>query len=59
MSMFKYPATDHKFNELLNSGMSNPTAITMREILETYKGFEGLKEMVDVVGGVGFTLHMN
>ncbi|RWR86536.1 caffeate O-methyltransferase [Cinnamomum micranthum f. kanehirae] len=37
--------------------MLNPTTIIMKKILETYKGFEGLNEVVDVGGGVGATLH--
>ncbi|RWR89534.1 caffeic acid 3-O-methyltransferase-like protein [Cinnamomum micranthum f. kanehirae] len=46
MNVFEYPAIDPRFNEVLNRGMSNPTTIIMGNILETYKGFQGLKEWI-------------
>lgn len=58
MNVFEYPAIDPSFNEVLNRGMSNPTTIIMGKILETYTGFQGLKEVADVGGGVGSTLQM-
>eukprot|EP00268_Persea_americana_P061052 TRINITY_DN7669_c0_g1_i1.p1 TRINITY_DN7669_c0_g1~~TRINITY_DN7669_c0_g1_i1.p1 ORF type:complete len:273 (+),score=42.03 TRINITY_DN7669_c0_g1_i1:3-821(+) len=58
MNAFEYPATDPRFNNVFNKGMLNHTTIVMKKILETYKGFEGLKEVVDVGGGVGATLNL-
>ncbi|XXG77574.1 hypothetical protein AAC387_Pa08g1702 [Persea americana] len=58
MNAFEYPATDPRFNNVFNKGMLNVTTIVMKKILETYKGFEGLKEVVDVGGGVGATLNL-
>lgn len=58
MSAFEYLATDPGFSNVFNKGMLNPTSVVMKKILETYKGFEGLNEVVDVGGGVGATLHM-
>ncbi|RWR86531.1 caffeic acid 3-O-methyltransferase 1 [Cinnamomum micranthum f. kanehirae] len=58
MSVFEYLTTDPRFNNVFNKGMLNPTTIVMKKILETYKGFEGLNEVVDVGGGVGATLHI-
>ncbi|RWR86533.1 caffeic acid 3-O-methyltransferase [Cinnamomum micranthum f. kanehirae] len=49
MNAFEYPATDPRFNNVFNKGMLNHTTIVMKKILETYKGFKGLKEVVDVV----------
>ncbi|KAL6972196.1 nicotinamide N-methyltransferase [Sarracenia purpurea var. burkii] len=38
--------------------MSNHSTITMKKILETYQGFEGLTTLVDVGGGTGATLNI-
>lgn len=58
MSAFEYHGTDPRFNKVFNSGMSNHSTITMKKILENYKGFEGLSTLVDVGGGIGATLNM-
>ncbi|KAK3021652.1 hypothetical protein RJ639_046376 [Escallonia herrerae] len=56
MHAFEYPAKDSRFNEIFNAGMHSQTTLAMTKILETYKGFEGVKEVVDVGGGTGATL---
>ncbi|KAK9098043.1 hypothetical protein Syun_025088 [Stephania yunnanensis] len=53
MDAYEYGAKHPEMNELLNRSMSDDTAIIMKKILENYKGFEGLKVLVDVGGGVG------
>nr|DAD24630.1 TPA_asm: hypothetical protein HUJ06_026094 [Nelumbo nucifera] len=58
MSAFEYPGIDSRFNKVFNKAMSDMTVILMKKVLETYKGFEGLKEVVDVGGGIGVTLNM-
>ncbi|XP_077248339.1 caffeic acid 3-O-methyltransferase-like isoform X4 [Tasmannia lanceolata] len=58
MNAFEYPGTDPRFNEVFNRGMSNHTTLIMKKILETYRGFEELKVLVDVGGGVGASLNM-
>ena len=58
MSAFEYHGKDLRFNTVFNNGMSNHSTITMKKILETYKGFEGLTSLVDVGGGIGATLKM-
>ncbi|CAN6861224.1 flavone 3'-O-methyltransferase 1-like [Brassica napus] len=58
MSAFEYHGTDLRFNKVFNNGMSNHSTITMKKILETYNGFEGLVTLVDVGGGIGATLKM-
>ncbi|KAI3948702.1 hypothetical protein MKW92_046739 [Papaver armeniacum] len=58
MNAFEYPATDARFNTVFNKGMSDHTAIFMKKILETYKGFESINSIVDVGGGVGVSLDM-
>jgi hypothetical protein len=58
MTAFDYHGTDPRFNKVFNQGMSNHSTITMKKILETYDGFEGLNTIVDVGGGIGATLNM-
>lgn len=58
MTSFEYHGKDLRFNKVFNKGMSDHSTITMKKILETYKGFEGLKSVVDVGGGTGAVLSM-
>ncbi|GMH08820.1 hypothetical protein Nepgr_010660 [Nepenthes gracilis] len=58
MTAFEYHGTDLRFNKIFNNGMSNHSTITMKKLLEVYKGFEGLSTLVDVGGGTGATLNM-
>nr|DAD41958.1 TPA_asm: hypothetical protein HUJ06_016281 [Nelumbo nucifera] len=58
MTLFQYCEKDSRYNEFFNKGMSGHTTIVLKKILDTYKGFEGLKEVVDVGGGNGTTLKM-
>ncbi|KAI3470896.1 hypothetical protein Pfo_027559 [Paulownia fortunei] len=58
MTLFEYHGTDPRFGNLFNQAMSNHSTIIMKKILETYDGFEGLKSLVDVGGGIGATLNM-
>ncbi|KAK2649931.1 hypothetical protein Ddye_017420 [Dipteronia dyeriana] len=54
--IYEYLGTDSRFNEVFNRAMFNHTCIVMKRILDTYKGFEQLKQIVDVGGGLGVTL---
>ncbi|KAJ0024330.1 hypothetical protein Pint_08155 [Pistacia integerrima] len=56
MTAFEYPGTDQRFNWVFNQAMSNHTTLIMKKVLDVYKGFEGLKVLVDVGGGIGVTL---
>ncbi|VFQ63624.1 unnamed protein product [Cuscuta campestris] len=58
MSAFHYHGTDPRFNKVFNLGMSDHSTITMKKILDDYRGFGGLKSLVDVGGGTGATLKM-
>ncbi|KAK9280665.1 hypothetical protein L1049_014362 [Liquidambar formosana] len=53
---FEYPGKDRRFNQVFNTAMYNHTTIIVKKILESYKGFEHLKQVVDVGGGLGVTL---
>lgn len=58
MTSFDYHGTDPRFNKIFNKGMFDHSTITMKKILETYEGFEGLTSLVDVGGGTGGVLSM-
>ncbi|XP_057973991.1 caffeic acid 3-O-methyltransferase-like isoform X2 [Malania oleifera] len=58
MTAFEYPATDPRFNRVFNQAMSNHTTLIMKKILDAYRGFEELKVLVDVGGGIGVTLNL-
>ncbi|XP_043694971.1 caffeic acid 3-O-methyltransferase-like [Telopea speciosissima] len=58
MNFFDYLSKEPVFNKIFNTAMYNASMVTMKKVLETYKGFEGLKEVVDVGGGYGITLNL-
>ena len=58
MTTLEYHGTDPRFNKVFNNGISGHSTITMKKILEAYKGFEGLNSVVDVSGGIGTTINM-
>ncbi|XP_062000393.1 caffeic acid 3-O-methyltransferase-like [Rosa rugosa] len=55
---FEYPGLDPRFNQVLNTAMFNHTTIVIKKILDLYKGFEHLKQLVDAGGGLGVTLSL-
>ncbi|XP_058109010.1 (S)-scoulerine 9-O-methyltransferase-like [Magnolia sinica] len=58
MDLFEYAATDQKFRGLFHEAMRNVTVIILTEVLEGYKGFSEVKEMVDVGGGNGTSINL-
>ncbi|KAF5762938.1 putative caffeate O-methyltransferase [Helianthus annuus] len=55
---FEFGALDARFDNVFNNAMLNHTTIVMKRILECYDGFDGLKRVVDVGGGLGATINM-
>ncbi|CAN0889297.1 Anthranilate N-methyltransferase [Linum grandiflorum] len=55
-SNFEYTRLDPRFNQVLNAAMFNHTTMVMKHVLGSYKGFEQLKLVVDVGGGLGHTI---
>lgn len=53
---FEYHGKDSRMNGLFNKAMQNVTCIDMKRVLECYNGFEGVKEIIDVGGGLGISL---
>ena len=58
MHFFKYTDLDPRFNKVFNVAMFNHTTIVIKKILESYKGFEQLRQLVDVGGGLGVTINL-
>ncbi|KAF9610148.1 hypothetical protein IFM89_020280 [Coptis chinensis] len=58
MTLFDYIGRDPITSKLFNTGMSVHSKLQMKMILQIYKGFEGLKTVVDVGGGTGATINM-
>ncbi|KAF3439777.1 hypothetical protein FNV43_RR18055 [Rhamnella rubrinervis] len=59
MHAFEYPGVDPKYNQVFNTAMHDLTSIVTKKILEVYKGFDlNIKQLVDVGGGLGLTIHL-
>ncbi|PHU23578.1 Caffeic acid 3-O-methyltransferase [Capsicum chinense] len=58
MTAFEYHGTDPRFNQVFNLGMSDLTTLSMKNILEDYKGFEGLNSIVDIGSGTRAAMNM-
>ncbi|XP_014504198.2 caffeic acid 3-O-methyltransferase [Vigna radiata var. radiata] len=58
MNVFEFHDANPRFNRLFNKGLSDCSSITMKKILEIYKGFEGVGSLVDVGGGTGAVISM-
>ncbi|KAK9201102.1 hypothetical protein WN944_016303 [Citrus x changshan-huyou] len=58
MHIYDYMGVDSRFNDVFNNGMLSHTSVVMEKVLESYKGFEHVKKLVDVGGGLGATLNI-
>ncbi|CAL9129248.1 unnamed protein product [Musa textilis] len=58
MTAFEYYGADARFNKVFNEGMRNHSTIITKKLVDIYRGFEGVKVLVDVGGGIGATLYM-
>ncbi|PWA47948.1 caffeic acid 3-O-methyltransferase 2 [Artemisia annua] len=58
MSAFEYNGIDKRFNNIFNNGMFGFSTLAMKQILDSYDGFNGLTILVDVGGGTGASLKM-
>ncbi|KAK8522449.1 hypothetical protein V6N13_115417 [Hibiscus sabdariffa] len=56
--IFELLATDDDMSKTFNRAMSVYTDLFMNRVLETYKGFEGVNQVVDVGGRVGTNLKL-
>ncbi|KAF9598914.1 hypothetical protein IFM89_032768 [Coptis chinensis] len=54
MPLFQYSSVNPRFNEVFSSTMFHATSLMMNEIfIGKYKGFENMKEVTDIGGGIG------
>ncbi|KAK4718700.1 hypothetical protein R3W88_017038 [Solanum pinnatisectum] len=58
VNLFEYQKTDPELSDVFNKAMINLTTLVMKNILDTYKGFENIKTLIDVGGGLGINLNM-
>ncbi|XP_010540170.1 PREDICTED: indole glucosinolate O-methyltransferase 4-like [Tarenaya hassleriana] len=58
MSSFEYSTKDKGFNVLFQEAMSGWTKLVMSKVVGIYRGFQGIKVLVDVGGGTGATLRL-
>lgn len=58
MNAMEYVGKDARFYEVFKGSMEDFHPMLMKKILETYKGFAGLKSLVDVGGGDATILNM-
>ncbi|KAA3468598.1 caffeic acid 3-O-methyltransferase-like [Gossypium australe] len=56
--LFELLADDDDMSKSFNQAMSVYTTLVLNQVLETYKGFEGVSQVVDVGGGVGTNLKL-
>ncbi|KAI9098565.1 hypothetical protein K1719_025190 [Acacia pycnantha] len=56
--MYEYVEKDLELKNLFQATMAEISALHMEKILEVYKGFEGISQLVDVAGGIGQSLMM-
>uniref|UniRef100_A0A1J3KAD6 Caffeic acid 3-O-methyltransferase n=1 Tax=Noccaea caerulescens TaxID=107243 RepID=A0A1J3KAD6_NOCCA len=53
MKLFEYIGLNEQFARMFNRGMSESSTLTMKKVLEVYRGFEDVNTLVDVGGGIG------
>lgn len=53
MNQYEYNVKDGRHNKLFNKAMVAHTVNNLKRIVEVYNGFEKLKEILDVGGGIG------
>ncbi|KAJ4844708.1 hypothetical protein Tsubulata_010662 [Turnera subulata] len=58
MSLYEYPNKDHRFGRLFDKFLINHSTFVIRKLLESYKGFEQVEQLIDIGGGSGVTLNI-
>ncbi|KAL0693885.1 hypothetical protein Bca4012_061065 [Brassica carinata] len=58
MKLFQYIGSDERFSEKFNQAMSEASTLTMKKVLEVYRGFEDVHTLVDVGGGIGTVINL-
>lgn len=58
MTEFEYHGSDPRFSKVFNDGMRSHSVVVMKNLLDIYRGFDGVDVLVDVGGGTGGTIGM-
>lgn len=58
MTAFEYQGVDPRFNKVFNEAMKGQSTMITNRLLQIYHGFDDVKTLVDVGGGIGVSLHM-
>nr|QCX36374.1 KOMT1 [Piper methysticum] len=58
MPFYQFQAVNTKFKETFAKAMAAHSTLVVKKMLDTYNGFEGLTELMDVAGGTGSTLNL-
>ncbi|XP_058096750.1 (S)-scoulerine 9-O-methyltransferase-like isoform X1 [Magnolia sinica] len=53
VDIFGFSSKEPRFNNLFQEAMSNGSVIALKEIFKVYKGFNEVKQVMDVGGGTG------
>ncbi|CAM0914069.1 unnamed protein product [Alopecurus aequalis] len=56
-TMYEYCKTDARMNRVFNEAMKSYTTIITGKLVDLYMGFDDVGILMDVVGGVGATIH--
>ncbi|PRQ18931.1 putative (S)-scoulerine 9-O-methyltransferase [Rosa chinensis] len=56
VSMYEYMSEKPELSQLFNKAMGQSSILDFEEVLNVYKGFEEIKELMDVAGGTGTTI---
>ncbi|KAL0736823.1 hypothetical protein Bca4012_013033 [Brassica carinata] len=57
-SFFEYTCSNEQFGEMFNGAISEASRLTMKKVLEVYRGFEHVNTLVDVGGGNGTAISL-
>ncbi|KAJ4827824.1 hypothetical protein Tsubulata_017135, partial [Turnera subulata] len=58
MSLYEYPNKDPRFGRLFDKFLINHSTKVIRKLLESYKGFEQVEQLIDIGGGSAVTLNI-
>ncbi|XP_058096751.1 (S)-scoulerine 9-O-methyltransferase-like isoform X2 [Magnolia sinica] len=53
VDLFEFGSKEPRYNKVFHEAMSNGSAIVLKEIFEVYEGFNEVKQVMDVGGGMG------
>lgn len=58
VTKFEYLEKDPEVSKIFNDGMSSSNTMVFKRMFDNYSGFDSIKELVDIGGGVGTALNL-